>query len=89
MRSDYQNKVIADYYDKIEAIMLQKLSELVTELYLSESKAPQDRLWERVDKAMVKLKVKTAIREHIMRKRDVKILAQNLNDWLRLSKKTR
>ena len=61
--------------------MLQNLGELVTELYLSDSQAKKARLWERVQKAMIKLKVPPAIIDHIMQKKDVEILAKNLQDW--------
>jgi hypothetical protein len=62
--------------------MLGKLGELVTELYLADTQAKQNRLWERANKAMVKLKVPPAIIDHIMEKKDVEILAKNLQDWL-------
>ena len=39
-RSKYQQKIIKNYYENREAISLQRLSELVTELYLAEGKAP-------------------------------------------------
>ena len=61
--------------------MLQKLGELVTELYLSDKQAKRDRLWDRAHKAMVKLKIPPAIVDHIMKKQDVEILAKNLQDW--------
>jgi len=61
--------------------MLQKLSELVTELYLADTQAKKARLWERVQKAMIKLKIPPAIIDHIMNKKDVEILAKNLQDW--------
>ena len=67
--------------------MLQKLSELVTELYLAETKPKQDRLWQRVNKAMTKLKIRPALIDHIMEKRSVEILAKNLQDWLNNKKK--
>jgi len=79
--SDYQQKLIRSYYDNLDTIMLQKLAELVTELYLAESQARQTRLWKRVHKAMVKLKVPPAIVEHIVAGRDVEVLAKNLQDW--------
>ena len=81
-RSDYQNKVISGYYGNLDTIMLQKLSELVTELYLAETANKRDRLWQRAHKAMLNLKVPPAIIDHIMQKRDVEILAKNLKDWL-------
>ena len=80
--SAYQKTVISGYYDNLDTIMLQKLSELVTELYLADTKARKDRLWQRAHKAMVKLKVPLAIVDHIMKKQDVEILAKNLQDWL-------
>ena len=63
--------------------MLQKLQELVTELYLADTEKKEDRLWERVEKAMTNLKVHPQIKEHIMQKRNVKVLAENLQGWLR------
>jgi hypothetical protein len=81
-RSEYQDGVISRYYNNIDTIMLQKLGELVTELYLADTAARQDRLWQRAHKAMLKLRVAPAIIDHIMDKRDVQILAKNLQDWL-------
>jgi len=80
--SGYQKDVISRYYENLDTIMLQKISELVTELYLADTKAKKDRLWERTQKAMEKLKIKPAIIGHIMKTRDVEVLAKNLQDWL-------
>ena len=81
--SRYQKNVIDNYYKNLDSIMLDKLSELVSELYLSDTKAKQDRLWDRVQKAMINLKIKSSIIEHILQKRDVQVLAKNLTDWQR------
>ncbi|MHC4642076.1 MAG: hypothetical protein ACYS32_10560 [Planctomycetota bacterium] len=80
-RSTYQKDVISRYYDNLDTIMLQKLGELVTDLYLTDTPAKQDRLWQRAHKAMEKLKIPPAIINHIMQKRNVEILAKNLQDW--------
>lgn len=85
--SKYQKNVISSYYSNLDTIMLNKLSELVTELYLAESAAKRKRLWDRVEKAMLNLKIPPAIIEHIMQKKDIEILAKNLNDWQKKSKK--
>ena len=85
--SDYQQKIISKYYENLDTIALARLQELVSQLYLAESQAKQAQLWNRAHKAMLKLKVKPAIIEHIMSKRDVVILAKNLEDWLEASKK--
>jgi len=80
--SEYQKDVISNYYGNLDSIMLQKLSELVSELYLADSDAKRERLWQRAEKAMAKLKIPGPIIGHIMAKKDVQILAKNLNDWL-------
>ncbi len=78
----YQADVIRHYYQNLDSIMLTKLSDLVTELYLADTDAKRDRLWQRAQQAMTKLKVSPAIIDHIMKKRDVQVLAKNLQDWL-------
>jgi hypothetical protein len=85
--SAYQRDVISRYYENLDTITLNNLQELVSQLYLAESKGKQAKLWERVHKAMLRLKVRPAIIEHIMNKKDVVILAKNLEDWLNASKK--
>jgi hypothetical protein len=105
--SKYQKDVISNYYGNLDAIMLGKLSELVSELYLADTdtnpstlsttlktgalpcsrlagtgRTRRDRLWQRAQKAMANLKIPGPIIDHIIAKKDVKILAKNLNDWL-------
>jgi hypothetical protein len=83
--SKYQSKVISNYYSNLDTIMLTKLQEIVTDLYLADTKSKQDRLWDRAEKAMIKLKIKPAVIEHIVEKRDPAILAKNIQDWLKAS----
>lgn len=52
----YQQKIIQRYYDNLDSISLQKLSELVADLYLSEGKKRQ-KLWDRAKLAMEKAKI--------------------------------
>ena len=79
--SKHQKSVISGYYRNMDTIMLGKLAELVSELFLAETDKKRDRLWDRAYKAMVNLKVPPAIIEHIMAKEDVQILAKNLEEW--------
>ena len=81
--SNYQKKVIQRYYDNIDTISLQKLGELVSELYMETSDKKADKLWQRVATAMSTLKIPDKIASHILSSRDVEILARNLQDWLR------
>lgn len=87
--SKYQAEVVSRYYKNLDTIMLSKLSELVTELYLADTETKKKRLWQRAHKAMVKLKVNPAIIENIMEKKSAEILAKNLQDWLGNKKKNK
>jgi hypothetical protein len=55
-RSSYQDRVIRNYYRNQDAIGLQRLGEMVTELYLAEGKS-RSRLWQRVAACLGKLEV--------------------------------
>jgi hypothetical protein len=85
--SAYQSELIGRYYNNMDNIMLQKLSELVSELYLAEDDAKKEKLWQRVEKAMGNLGIKDGLAKHIMQKKDVEILAKNLQDWLAVANK--
>jgi hypothetical protein len=54
-KKSYQQRVIRNYYENQGAIMLQRLGDLVTDLYLAEGQA-RVRLWKRVADALEKLK---------------------------------
>jgi hypothetical protein len=75
----YQQKLIKRYYNNYDAIKHQKLSELVTELYLSEGKK-RDRLWKQVEEALTKLEFPASRIEHLMSKRDPALLAGVLKE---------
>jgi len=79
--TQHQQGIISNYYNQLDTIMLTKLQELVTELYLADTDAKKKRLWDRAHKAMMKLNVPATILEHIMAKRDVQILARNVQEW--------
>lgn len=55
-RTVHQEKIIKRYYENRDSIMLEKLAELASELYLAEGKKRQ-QLWKRAKTAMTNLKV--------------------------------
>jgi hypothetical protein len=81
--SNYQKKVISRYYQNLDKTALQRLQELVTELYLADTDKKKQRLWDQVQKALGHLKIQPAIADHILKARDVQVLAKNLQDWLK------
>ena len=78
----HQKKIIERYYDRRDEIMLARLGEIVSELYLAETNAQVNRLWKRAEKAMSALQVPQSIVRHIVTRRDPEVLAHNLRGWL-------
>jgi hypothetical protein len=74
--SGYQDRIIRRYYENKDAIMLQKLGDLVSDLYLAEGKA-KDRLWKRLAAALTNLKIPDEQIQRLVRS-DNPALAANL-----------
>jgi hypothetical protein len=77
----YQQKIIKNFYDNREAISLQRLSELVTELYLAEGKA-REKQWKYIDGALKKLGLPAERIEHLRKKDDPKLLAKLVEELM-------
>ena len=73
--SAHQQKIIKRYYDNQDTILIQRLAELVTDLFLAEGKKRQ-QVWKRVVTALEKLKVPADRIQHLQTKDDVKLLAK-------------
>ena len=72
----YQKGVIRRYYQNRDAIQVQKLQELVGEIYLAEpGRKKTERLWERAVKMLRDLGCPAARVEYIERTRDLKELS--------------
>lgn len=80
-RSAYQQRIIRSYYQNQGSIMLQKLGEMVTDLYLAEGKA-RTRLWERAATALAKLEVPAKQIEHLVASDNPALLANLLKELL-------
>ena len=77
--SAYQQKVIHRYYENLDAISVQKLSELVADLYLSEGKKRQ-KLWERARAAMVNAHVPESRIDAVMASDSPEMLAKLVSE---------
>ena len=74
-----QKSIIRNYYANRESIMMQTLSEIVSELYLAESDRKRNQLWQRAEKALRNLGVKEAQIASVMSERSAEKLAKFLN----------
>ena len=79
--SKYQQNVIKRYYDNREAVSLQRLQELVTELYLAEGKA-RERQWKYITGALEKLGLKQDRIDHLRQQDDPKLLAKLVEELM-------
>ena len=70
-----QQKIIKRYYENIDTIALQRLSDLVGELYLTEGKK-KEKAWQSVLGAMEKLEVPKSRIEHLMKQKNPLLLAE-------------
>ncbi len=77
--SRYQQNIIKRYYDNRDQIDEQRLSELVTSLYLANPKQAAKK-WEGVPDLLQRLSVPESRIAHIMEKQDVTLLAGVVED---------
>lgn len=77
--SEYQKKVIQRYYDNRDQTDHQRLSELVTNIYLETGKK-REKSWTAAEDVMRRLKVPEARIQHVMQSQDAAILAAVVED---------
>src|SRR5208282_943747 len=80
-RSPYQDRVIRRYYQNQDQILIQRLGDLVTDLYLAEGKN-RVRLWKRTVEILEKLKVPNARVQHVCQSDNPALLAELLKELL-------
>lgn len=73
--SRHQQGIIKRFYDNRETIALQKLGELVTELYLAQGKE-RAKLWKQAEQALKGLKLPEDRISHIISQDSPELLAQ-------------
>ena len=73
-RTPYQDRIVRRYYENQDAIMAQRLAELVGDLYLAEGKS-RARLWSKAEAAMQRLKVPADRIQHILSSDNPSLLA--------------
>jgi hypothetical protein len=75
-RQTRKQKIIQNYYDNRDSIMIQSLSEVVSELYLASDDRRRGQLWRRAETALKNLKIPPEEAKQILIKRDIGALAR-------------
>jgi hypothetical protein len=70
-----QQKIIKRYYDNLDTIALQRLADLVGELYLTEGKK-KEKAWQNAIRAMEKLEVPKSRIDHLIQQQNPVLLAE-------------
>ena len=79
--SKHQQNIIKNYYDNRESISLQRLSELVTELYLAEGKG-REKQWKFIIGALQKLEIPVDRIEHLRKQDNPALLAKLVEELI-------
>jgi len=79
--SKHQQKIIKNYYDNRGAISLQRLSELVTDLYLAEGKTRETK-WKQAISALEKLGVGPKRIAHLREQDNPALLAKVVEEMM-------
>ena len=77
----HQQKIIKRYYQNIDQIAWQRLSELVADLYLAAGQK-RDKLWESAAAFMKKLEVPQARIDQLLDKKDPELLARLVKELM-------
>jgi hypothetical protein len=80
-RTPYQERIIRDYYRNQDTIMLQRLGDLVADLYLAEG-AARARLWKRAGETLRKLQVPQGQVQHVVQSGNPALLTELLKQLL-------
>ncbi len=75
-RTTYREKMIRNYYENRDDLMIQSLSEVVSELYLTSADRARANLWRRAETAMRNLKVAEPEIARILQNHDLAALAK-------------
>ena len=73
-RTSYQERAIKNYYNNREAIALQRVQELVTELYLTEGKK-REKHWQNLATHLEKLGIKREQIDHLVAQDNPELVA--------------
>jgi len=76
----YQQGVIKRYYEHADTRTLQKLGELVSDLYMCDSASKAARLWAGAEKALTQAKLKPERVRRIVEARDINALAASVTE---------
>ena len=78
--TEYQKKVIRNFYDNKDLRLVQKLGELVSNLYLETSEKKREAGWKKIKKILTDLKVHPGEVEYLTKDKDLSLISKKLDE---------
>ncbi len=78
--TQYQKKVIKNFYDNKDLRLVQKLGELVSNLYIETSEKKKETGWKRIKKMLTDLKVHPGEVEHLTKDKNLSMISKKLDE---------
>ncbi len=78
--TQYQKKVIRNFYDNKDLRLVQKLGELVSNLYLETSEKKKETGWKKIKKILTDLKVHPGEVEYLTKDKDLSLISKKLDE---------
>ena len=78
--SKYQQKAIRNFYDNKDLRLVQKLGELVSNLYLETSDKKKETGWKKIKKMLTDLKTHPGEVEHLTKDKDLSLISKKLDE---------
>ncbi len=76
--TQYQRKVIKNFYDNKDLRLIQKLGELVSNLYVETSEKKKETGWKRIKKMLTDLNVHPHEVEYLTRDKNLSMISKKL-----------
>jgi Leucine-rich repeat (LRR) protein len=78
--TEYQRKVIKNFYENKDLRLIQKLGELVSNLYVETSEKKKESGWKRIKKMLVDLKVHPHEVEYLTKDKNLSMISKKLSE---------
>ena len=78
--TQYQKKAIRSFYDNKDLRLVQKLGELVSNLYVETSEKKKETGWKKIKKILTDLKVHPGEIEYLTKDKDLSMISKKLDE---------
>ena len=78
--TQYQKKVIKNFYDNKDLRLVQKLGELVSNLYIETNEKKKETGWKKIKKMLTDLKVHPGEVEYLTKDKDLLLISKKLDE---------